>query len=159
MLVPYKSIGKREWGNRTWAFLHAFAATYKKSRFSEEQRSNIRSFFRNLDSFIPCRACQTHCAKLSKDQRTVQGLEEALAADSPDRFVRFIIDMHNSVNLVCGKPQLGENEGRVQHNRLISSSPSSPREGAVSYVSFFLGVLLGVALCVLGYSIVRRRRP
>lgn len=157
MLIPLASIGIDEWGVNTWSFIHSLAQTYRKTNYTDEQRTMIVSFFQRLDAFLPCGRCQKHYQKIAADVGT--RVRDVLQQENqPDAFVDFVIDLHNTVNASCGKPVLGRNDARMKHNALVKSTSTSvnvPKARNMRIAWFGAGFFVGLALALAFRAMIK----
>lgn len=84
-----------EWGPVGWKFLHA--CTFGQSeRISPEQQARVRQFFGALGYMLPCPVCQDHYnAYLA---------EHPVRAETQDALSRWLVDLHNDVNIRTHNP-------------------------------------------------------
>lgn len=97
---------KKHWGNYAWGFLDAVVLTYP-AKPSSQEKQNYRTFFTSLQSILPCPMCRDHYAQNLKKYSLDQGLE------SREHLIRWLTDVHNSVNVANGKRKLSYKEARA----------------------------------------------
>jgi hypothetical protein len=85
------------WGNAGWTFMHFISFAYPVNpSVSDKQR--YRQFFESIQHVLPCPKCRVHFAKNMKKY------DLNVALESRDGLVQWVVDMHNEVNKVSGKP-------------------------------------------------------
>jgi len=89
-----------KWGPHAWILLHAITLDYPENPDYETKRT-MRNFFNSLGGVLPCSKCKMHFK---------QNLEKYPLTDyvlsSRTTLVKWLIDVHNSVNQMTGKPVL-----------------------------------------------------
>lgn len=147
MHVAINKLDANTWGQATWRFLHTLASTYKHERYSDAQRLNMRSFFLNLDSCIPCSRCQAHTIRLMRTPGRAEALDAALAANSPDLLVDWVSDLHNEVNRHLKKTTYSKVAARIENNRVVS--PVEKNTSRTRLLFFIGGMLVGGVIAYL----------
>ena len=84
------------WGPHGWYFLHSVTMHYPKNP-SEQEKQIYFNFFKSLENVLPCEKCAYHYSQNLK----IHSLEESL--ESRDKFVKWLINVHNEVNKETGK--------------------------------------------------------
>ena len=84
-----------EWGPGGWTFLHTITFNYPNNP-SVQDKQNHFIFFDTLKHVLPCEKCKKHYKENSKD------LKDNL--NSRDDLVKWLIDIHNDVNIKNNKP-------------------------------------------------------
>lgn len=92
----HKYMNPKFWGPHGWYFLHSVTMNYPKNP-SEQDKQIYFNFFKSLEKVLPCEKCAYHYSQNLKKH----SLEEAL--ESRDKFVRWLINVHNEVNKETGK--------------------------------------------------------
>ena len=87
------------WGPHAWIFLHTITLAYPESP-SRVERVSMASFFNSLSSILPCRFCQKHY----RSHLESYPVEKSLGSKS--ELVKWLISLHNQVNLSLGKPTM-----------------------------------------------------
>ena len=86
-------------GPPLWRSLHAITFAYSDTP-TPEQRAAVISFFESLTALLPCTECQ---------QNFVRELAHSPLRDhvhNRDTLSRWLVDLHNRVNVRLGKPEL-----------------------------------------------------
>jgi hypothetical protein len=84
------------WGPHGWKFLHYLSFGYPMDP-TTEQKNQYKTFFLSLQHVLPCSICSKHYS----DNLMEYSLDDALR--NRDALVRWVIDIHNSVNEAQGK--------------------------------------------------------
>ena len=84
------------WGPHGWKFLHYLSFGYPMDP-TTEQKNQYKTFFLSLQHVLPCSICSKHYSENLMEY----SLDDALR--NRDALVRWVIDIHNSVNEAQGK--------------------------------------------------------
>lgn len=85
------------WGPRAWIFLHSITLAYPVNPTYQDM-DNYKRFFESLKYVLPCESCKEHFTdNIKKYPLTDQILR------SKDLLCKWLIDIHNSVNMSTGK--------------------------------------------------------
>lgn len=109
------------WGPSAWLFLHSITLSYPKCP-SDEDKNNMKNFFSNLGNVLPCENCRVNYAShLNKYPLTIKVLQ------SKQNLVKWLIDIHNSVNSMKNKPILTYEQAfdAIMSNYITSGKKSS----------------------------------
>mgnify|MGYP001430437443 CR=1 FL=1 len=87
------------WGPGAWLFLHSITMTYPE-RPGELEKQFYKNFFANLGNVLPCLVCKEHYNK-HLSEFPIEG-----HLNSRRALVEWLINMHNKVNELNGKPTL-----------------------------------------------------
>lgn len=86
------------WGPSTWTFLHSVTLGYPVEPTMED-KIRFKQFFLNLQYVLPCEKCRvnfiTHIEKFPLNDK---------ALESKTSLFKWLVDVHNSVNQMNGKP-------------------------------------------------------
>lgn len=108
--IPKIKIPPHVWGRAFWVAMHSVSFTYP-DKPSRDDRDHVISFLRNISHLLPCKAC---CAHFRNHLLTVD-LERV--ASSRNNLVRFLVDIHNEVNVTAGKPTMTMDEVIEEYRR------------------------------------------
>ena len=107
------------WGPAAWKFLHSVTLAYPECP-NDIDKTGMKNFFTNLKYVLPCNSCKNHFTdNLSKYPLT----DDILC--SKEKLVKWLIDIHNEVNKMNGKPiksyidMLSEFDNMYYNNRNI----------------------------------------
>ena len=110
------------WGPPLWKKLHELTFEYPENPSGIEKKNMIQFFKVDLPKLIPCEECVINYRK------KLQRYPIELSIDSKAELTRWLVDIHNQVNLDTGKPMipvkdaiaLYENEtGKFDSNKVI----------------------------------------
>lgn len=137
----------RIWGPPGWFFLHVITLNYPSCP-NEEDKQNMKQFFESLQRVLPCKKCQRNFG----EHLVKHPLTDAVLC-SKKELIKWLIDVHNEVNVMTGKPVMGYDEA-VSHlvnvRRDTYDVPS-----IVMVISVVVLLLLGV---FFAYSVLRKKR-
>ena len=80
------------WGPNAWIFLHTITLNYPENP-SEDDKQNHKDFFHNLKNVIPCPNCKEHY------NINLQKFPIDVHLESKEKFVKWLINIHNEVNI------------------------------------------------------------
>ena len=98
------------WGPHAWIFLHSITYNYPEKPSSSQQKSAI-NFFKSLRYLLPCSICKDNYA----DHLIQNPIENNV--QSRKKIVKWLIDIHNDVNSILGKPFVSSKS--IENNPLI----------------------------------------
>jgi hypothetical protein len=140
------------WGPSAWRFLHAVSFAYPDSP-DEQQRQAAKDLFQSLRQLIPCGDCCGHyCTEIQSHPPQVQ---------SRDALSRWLVDLHNRVNVRLGKPLHSYQAARAEYMSeesqcMLPSEPcgDAPRRlarqrGLSSLAVLVIALLIVVALAFM----------
>ena len=87
------------WGPSAWYFLHSITYSYPEKPSWEEKKA-VEHFFDSLSELLPCSVCKTNYLEHFKKQPISR------YSESRETLVKWLIDIHNKVNLDTGKPEV-----------------------------------------------------
>ena len=96
-----------KWGPCGWNFLHAVSFTYPKTP-TLDQKKTMYAFLHSVGRVLPCPVCNTHFTQMIARELAAEELSTPL--DSRDALSRFLVVVHNEVNLRLNKRQLSYDE-------------------------------------------------
>jgi hypothetical protein len=88
------------WGPPGWRFMHYVSLGYPDNP-SEADKENYKRFYESLQYVLPCHTCAENYKK------NWQGTPIDGALESRDTLTKWVIDIHNKVNIETGKKELG----------------------------------------------------
>ena len=92
------------WGSHTWHVINVMALTYPEKPDVQDQ-NNMTAFITSLANVLPCDKCKFHFKK------NLEKFPLSQALTSRSNFIKWVIDVHNSVNERIGKRILSYDEG------------------------------------------------
>ena len=90
------------WGPHGWKFLHYVTLGYPMNPTNQD-KENYKQFFYSLSNVIPCQKCSENF----KQNLTTYPIEPAL--ENKESLIKWLIDIHNSVNEELEKPIMDYN--------------------------------------------------
>ena len=109
------NIDPRVWGPSGWEFLHYITLAYPDNP-TEIDKENAKIFFPLVGKMLPCQICRSNFAShLKKFPLDDQVLENRY------NLVNWLINIHNEVNRVHGKPIMSYQE---VINKYLNKRPS-----------------------------------
>ena len=101
------------WGPGGWLFLHTISLNYPTNP-TYEDKENYKTFFTSLKNVIPCK----NCAKHYSENLNNYSLDKSL--NSKQDLVKWLIDIHNEVNVKNNKRKYSYDEVINKYNNLYS---------------------------------------
>ena len=87
------------WGPSAWYFLHSVTFSYPENPTQKEKKS-LKDFFRSLEFLLPCDVCKLNF-KHHFNEDPIDG-----HLNSREEVIKWLINIHNKVNIETGKPIL-----------------------------------------------------
>lgn len=84
------------WGSSGWKFLHSITFQYPVKP-TVDDKAHYKEFFNSLKYTLPCQKCAYHYSK------HLRKYPIDIALKSKDDLVKWLIDVHNEVNISLGK--------------------------------------------------------
>lgn len=129
----------RSWGKQGWNFLHSCSFAYPENP-SLEQQVAARNVFLNIGDILPCKLCTVHY------KEGIQQLGDP-PVQSRSALTKWLVDIHNRVNKMNGKPIV-----TYEAVRNIYESSASDMDGSAgpsSRIWIISGITLGVFVVVM----------
>ena len=101
------------WGPGAWLFLHTISLNYPTNP-TYEDKENYKTFFTSLKNVIPCK----NCAKHYSENLNNYPIDKSL--NSKQDLVKWLIDIHNEVNVKNNKRKYSYDEVINKYNNLYS---------------------------------------
>lgn len=120
------------WGPPGWKFMHYVSLGYPDAP-NETDKQQYKEFYESLQHVLPCHTC----AQNYKDNLRTMPIKDALG--SRDSLIKWVIDIHNKVNIETGKKQLDYNEALNLY--LTQQSPLLDYGYKILILLIFLGIL------------------
>ena len=87
------------WGSHGWKFLHYVTLGYPDDP-THNDKQNYKNFFQSLQNVLPCQKCAQNYKKNINELPIDNHLQ------TRDHLVKWLIDIHNKVNLETGKSEI-----------------------------------------------------
>lgn len=100
------------WGPHMWFSLHSISFNYPVSP-SQEIKERFRNFFNSLEYILPCELCRVHYSQHIREHPIEFNL------DNRRKLVYWVIDVHNLVNRMLGKPVMGYNQVLEMYSKIF----------------------------------------
>ena len=107
------------WGPNIWYTLHIISLYYPTNP-TEFQKRAYHDFFINLKEVLPCSKCKDHYTKYVSEYPITPHL------DSKKNVIKWLIDVHNFVNLSLNKPTFTYTEVLKLYKNLKPTHPFIP---------------------------------
>ena len=112
MYPPRLNIKIEAWGPVFWYMYHMIAISYdeEKAKDNEKYKKAYIIFYNNVDKILPCKTCANHYAKLKKQRKFIDFI------DNKDKLFKWTVDNHNIVNKRLKKKELSLNNALLKYN-------------------------------------------
>jgi hypothetical protein len=144
-LVPVKPgqfIGPDQFGPSLWQGLHYITLGYPKNP-TKEQKIKYKLFFLLLQDTFPCSICAEHYKENLKELPLT---DEVL--ETRENLVKWLIDFHNIVNKMKGKPEIEYSKAR----KLIDTDARCVVKNNFNMLYILLLILLILIIIALIYK-------
>ena len=99
------------WGPPLWRKLHEITFDYPDNPTDEQKRVMINFFKNKVPTMIPCEEC------VENYNKKLMYFPVELNVDSKDELTRWLIHIHNQVNILTGKPIMPVKEAIALYER------------------------------------------
>lgn len=144
------------WGPAAWSFLQTSAFAYGKNpeAATEEEKEHARTFFYTLPYLLPCSICRKHYLDhIEKHPPAVQ---------NRDTLTRWIVKIHNIINVNNGKPivpyekvrehYMGGRQWLTPENKNTELCALRSKAQITEYACYGLGAVLILLVCYLVFK-------
>ena len=131
------------WGPHAWIFLHSITLEYPDNP-TDEDKVNIVNFINSLSLVLPCQKCRINFGlHLEKYPLTNKVLE------SKTNLVKWMIDIHNCVNVTNNKKELSYEDSLKEILKLYNSDNKNLI--IILAIILFVLVVIGIFLFNMFY--------
>ena len=141
------------WGPKLWYVLHVM--TFKYPEFPNEyDKRHYHDFFTNLQYVLPCMKCRLHYRQNLEKYPLTPNL------DSREYLVRWLINIHNEVNLVTGKPIKSYQEVLTEYkNEMLNPNVTKNNNGLnLKFFKYIFIVLIIISIIYYIYNYLSKRK-
>ena len=132
------------WGESAWDFLHFVTLGYPINPTAEDKQRYYQ-YFNDLKYVLPCDKCRNN---MDEHLIKIPLTDEVLS--SRESFVKWGIDLHNSVNYDTGKPVLSYDKAMKEINNKINKNQSNRKYNNIwLYLILLIAVIVIIYLCYL----------
>lgn len=118
------------WGPSMWNFLNTLARVYPENP-TAEQIEHHKRFLETLRNVLPCPKCRNHY------KQNIEKLPIDEALQSREHFIKWVIDLHNNVNISKGMSPMPYEQARS----IVEGHTISQKSCYILYLSFGILVL------------------
>ncbi len=145
------------WGPHTWTFLHFITLSYPKNP-TETDKYNMKTFFKSLEHVLPCDICRLHYKENIEEVHPLNNEE----LSSRENLVKWLIDVHNSVNKRNGKQIMSYNDAIEMYLNMNNSGESNYKNNdsffndtVMTCICIICIILLVLLVSIIGYNMSR----
>jgi hypothetical protein len=124
------------WGPHGWIFLHCITLAYPDCP-SKVDKEAMKNFFISLGPVLPCEKCRNNFTK----HLIKYPLTDSILC-SRDKLVRWLIDIHNEINEINGKPKVTYDDVLFDYLHMISKTRTTQQHYFYAIVIFLLIVII-----------------
>jgi hypothetical protein len=141
------SLNPSIWGKHAWIFLHSITLEYPDCATKEEKKQ-YKAFFTSIQHILPCNQCRIHyTANLKK-----YPLTDKILCDK-EQVIKWLINIHNSVNKETNKPEFTYDEFLLYYNKLYSDKNKQININKYAIYSLIIVIVIIIILgCVVKYN-------
>jgi hypothetical protein len=148
---PTDIIGPDRFGPSLWQGLHYITLGYPVYP-TEEQKEKYKTFFSLLKYTLPCSVCANHYAENLKKMPIT---DEVLK--TRESLVKWLIDFHNIVNKMKGKPVIEYEKARKMIDtdlicQPINNNNNNNNNNDIIYIYTLIGILVTMVLIAVVYK-------
>lgn len=148
---PNVQVGPDQFGPSLWQGLHYITLGYPVHP-TEEQKQKYKMFFLLLQDTLPCSVCKKHYKEnLAKMPITNTVLE------TKENFVKWLIDFHNVVNVMKGKPTIEYDKARKMINTDIMCNMKTTEKFENTETNFVYW-LIGIFAILISIAILYKKK-
>jgi len=132
------------WGPTTWTLLHSITLEYPENP-TDVDKENIQNFINYFGKVLPCEKCRINF-KLHIEEIPLN--DNVLS--SKKNFIKWMIDIHNSVNKMNNKKELSYHDALKQI--LIKYNDNSKDTSNNNYIIVMLVLIIVILIGILIYK-------
>ena len=110
------SLDPNIWGPHAWKFMHFVSLGYPENP-TQNNKHLYKNFYYSLKDILPCEKCRNNYTKNITENPIDQHLE------NKDSLIKWVIDIHNKVNLELNKPTLEYQEATELYLNATKEQP------------------------------------
>ena len=134
------------WGLHTWVFLHSITINYPHNPTTDDKK-NYFNLFDNLKNTLPCEICKVHYKKHLEESPLLDNLH------SKDALIRWLIKIHNKINVMNGKPEWTYQEVIDHYDKLYENPYIKSRNNTGLWI-----FILVIGLMACGYYVYKNKK-
>lgn len=132
------------WGPMTWTLLHSITLEYPENPTNED-KDNIKNFINYFGKVLPCEKCRInfklHIEEMPLDDNVL---------NTRKNFIKWMIDIHNSVNKMNGKKELTYHDA-LKHI-LMTYNNNNNSTSYKNIIIIILSIIIIILIIVLIYK-------
>lgn len=136
------------WGPKMWFTLHTITFNYPEVP-SNHHKKVYSDFFNMLQYIIPCEVCSKHYAQHLINNPILTSL------DSKEKLVKWLINVHNDVNISLGKKVYSYDEVVDIYKKHYSKENNIKTESPRNIKKYVYSSLLVITILLLFYLYIR----
>lgn len=130
------------WGRHFWNVIHILTLSYPNNP-TRKDIENHKQFFDSLGKVLPCDKCRLNFSSHMKNNRLTDSV-----LSSKQSFVKWGIDLHNTVNYHTGKEVLSYRDAMIELTNLVSNKRS--------YENIYFLIFCFSLFCVILYILNKK---
>lgn len=143
------------WGPHAWTFLHFITLSYPKNP-TETDKYNMNTFLKSLEHVLPCDVCKIHYKENTEE---IHPLTNQVLS-SKENLVKWLIDVHNTVNKRNGKKILEYSDVIRMYVDMNDSNTSNYKynssfnDTVMTCICIICIILLVLIISAIGYNML-----
>jgi len=134
------------WGPNIWQTLHFISLGYPENP-TEQQKNDYKNFFLLLKTVLPCKKCAMHYKYNLEHLPLTNDI-----LNNKQLFIKWVIDLHNSVNLLNNKPIINYNTAL----ELINKS-SNCTHNFINYTVIYLYLFIIILIIIIIFYLYKNK--
>ena len=137
------NIDKSIWGKHIWFTLHYISLGYPDNP-NNNDKEKYKAFFFLIKDILPCKICANHY----NENLIKMPLTDKILSDK-ELFIRWVIDLHNTVNQIIGKEILDYDSAK---KLIIKNINCDHNNISNNYFNFYiLALIIIIIICLIIY--------
>lgn len=132
------------WGPATWTLLHCITLEYPENPKIED-KENVKNFIKYFGKVIPCEKCKinfkSHIEEIPLNDNVLS---------SRKNLIKWMIDIHNSVNKINGKKELTYHD--ALKNILIACNNTNNLSNNKNIIIIIMTIIILILVTALFYK-------
>jgi len=139
------------WGPKLWYVLHLMTFNYPEIP-NEYEKRHFHDFFVNLQYVLPCLKCRYHY------RQTLEKYPITPNLDNKNSLVKWLIDIHNEVNVSTGKPIKSYNEVLQEYKDEMSKTNTKISYNKMPNIKYIIIPIIFILISYLAYYYLKNKK-
>ena len=140
------------WGPKLWYVLHLMTFNYPEIP-NEYDKRHFHDFFVNLQYVLPCMKCRYHY------RQTLEKYPISPHLDNKTSLVKWLIDIHNQVNISTGKPIKSYNEVLQEYKNEMENTKTNIKTTNFPNIKYlFIPLIILLIMYIIYYYLKHKKK-